>query len=47
MIFGSVVSGILDRALCSAVMIYPNLQSVANEGNVKNAKKPRYIGRKV
>ena len=47
MVFGSVVSGILDSELCSAATIYPNLQLVAYEANVKKSKKSRCIGRKM
>lgn len=43
MVFGYLAKGILNRALCSAPMINPNLLLVAHKANVKHAKKLRYF----
>lgn len=47
MVFGYLVKGILNRALCSAPMINPNLVLVAHKANVKHAKKLRNFGGKL
>ena len=45
MVFGYLVKVILNRALCSAPLINPNLL-VAHKANVGHAKNLRYFGGK-